>query len=206
MYNSNMPTGENTAKTDRGCTLHLIAILVIVIILLIIAKFTFPGLPEISIAPTPANTPQPTAPITKKLVNIKAFLQPSTDQIAKDKEFLFAVGIQELASPVTTLDVTVVSQDKNIIMKSASPSAFFKDQITFVNSIATDSASVRIALGSVKPASGSGVLFTVVAHSSKSASGSATIMVSALSKGSSYGSTETLPVLADPLKLLIVPD
>lgn len=180
-----------SSKRRKGCTPHLFAILILLIALLIVAKFTFRGLPEnppflAVLNPQPAVSPTP----TPKLVDLTIVPPVQGASIGEPVNFDLTVSTNGIS--ITAADVNIRFDQRKLMITSASPAAFFTDQVVFANTIDPKLGTLRVALGSLTPASASGRLFHLIASVLPTASESATLTILSSSRIGAVGSVQSV--------------
>lgn len=186
---------------NRGCTPHLFALLVLSIFLLIMAKFFFSGLPDVPqlqflITPTVSPVPE-----SKRA---RVFILPQKTSVLAGQMFDLQLVIDSGEHQLTLIDLALNYDKDKLSFEIASPSSFFTDQVTFANVIDNDKGSIRLALGSLIPVSGSGTLFSLSGTVLPTASGSAAVLFSGQSRAGAVGSAESVLGKTEGSELTIV--
>lgn len=182
-----------TSKPNRGCTPHLIAILVITIILLIIAKFTFRGLPERLPSSLPSDTQTPLqTPTISSNSWVDISLLPKTSTGSPNMPFMVKIFADSHQSLTTFLDLYVGFDKNKLSVESASPSAFFPNQVIFASTIDRDKGLIHLSFGSLSPATGSGTIAVLSGHIGPLATGSAQISILPESRAGGVGTNKSV--------------
>ncbi len=178
-------------KKNRGCTPHLFAILILAIFLIIIAKFTFRGLPEPQALSMPTPSPQALATLSPTPA-IEVAILPKSAIVTQNQKITLQIVADTPGLEITAVDISLRYDKNKLIFQTASPSSFFREQMVFANTVDGESGSVRVALGSLIPATRSGTLFLLLGQVLPGASGSAEIVIMPESRVGSVGTATSL--------------
>ena len=192
------------SRNHRGCTPHLFAILVITIVILIILKFSFSGLPELPPierigTPTPSFAVSPTAAPQKA----DLFMYATPASISAGQAFTITGNVNTNNVSLTAADISLRFDPEKLRFNDASAAAFFPKQVVFEEIVDNQTGRLRIAVGTLASSSASGILFTLKGTVLGTATGSAYLTVSPDSRLGIAGQQESVLGLADPILVFI---
>ena len=190
----------NTQQKNRGCLPHLFFILLLIIVLLFIAKFTFRGLPEpqLPVTPTPSLSVEATS-TPASTVNLS--FSPSVLTTSPKQRFKVELTVDPNGVQISALDLFFKFDNEKIFLQ-ATPSAYFQNQATFASVIDNEHGTIHMALGGLYPTTAQGTLITFSGYTLVTASGSASLAILPDSKFTVNGVVQTLPKIT-PLSISI---
>lgn len=190
-----------SAKKNRGCLPHLFFFLIFIIVLLFIAKFTFRGLPEPQIFPTPTQSfPVETTLTPASTINL--LFSPSSLTTSPKQRFKAQLSIDPNGTQVSAVDL-FFKYDNDKIFLQATPSGYFQNEATFASVIDNEHGTMHIALGGLYPTTSQGTLITFSGYTLVTATGAASLSILPDSKFTVGGVAQILPKTL-PLSISII--
>lgn len=191
-----------SAKKNRGCLPHLFFFLIFIIVLLFIAKFTFRGLPEPQIIPTPIVPISESAVTSTPISSVKLSFKPETMTTSPKQRFKVELAVDPGGIQVSSFDL-FFKFDNDKIFLQATPSAYFQNQAVFSNVIDNENGTIHLAVGGLYGTTSQGTLINFSGYTLVTASGSASLNILPDSKFTVSGVTKTLQSIV-PLSISIV--